>query len=42
MSLNIDNYNIKELFEFLELNKDTSSFKIIKTKIDNLKKKSGK
>ena len=39
MSLNINDFNIPELFDFLEINEKTPSFTIVKNKIIELKKK---
>ena len=39
MSLNINDFNIPELFDFLEINEKTPSFTIVKNKIDGLKEK---
>lgn len=39
MALNINDFNIPELFDFLEINEKTPSFTIVKNKIIELKKK---
>lgn len=41
MSLNINDFNIRELFDFLEINEKTPSFTIVQNKIDGLKEKVG-